>query len=262
MKRKTFFIGLAVYFAVITLAYLFKFGGDSYFSKITNIITVITPFIPLYFGFLAVNYFGLSSQQGKSVLLIVVAIISWWIGDVIWWLIAQNAVVSAADIFWLIGYVFFIAGICYNLKIVDSKFFKSARKVMYPFVAIFFGVFVYFRFFPLGWDYEAGLIQNLATGGYVIADFILLIGVLVVAYFVYLTRKGQYSKPWIAIGGGMLLYLIGDIYYTVNYGAYKPGNPIELLWLYAYVLFGIGFFILKDNVAKIIELAKHKDKAA
>src|SRR4030042_4570695 len=97
-RAKKLILFILSYAILISSIHFFRIGGEQYFETVTTLITVITPIIPMYFGFKAVRYFGFKSTQGKSSLFLVLTIILWWLGDLIWWILAQNVVVSLADI--------------------------------------------------------------------------------------------------------------------------------------------------------------------
>jgi hypothetical protein len=225
-KKNTAFIALTIaYTLMISIMIVLRIGGEAYFKRVSDTIAVITPIFPIFFGYLAYRHFG-KTLQGKSVLFITLSCLVWMIADIIW-LFTDSSVVSIADIFYWLGYGFFLAGVFFTGKMLAPSLQISAKKkIMICLVAIIAFV-AYFYFFPVIWSNELSAVENISTSMYTIVDFVLILSIIMLVFFVIL---GSFSLPWIIIGLGALCNLIGDIFYAANYGTYAAGDLVDLTW--------------------------------
>ena len=248
-KTKKTIFWLVMYTLMLLAIFYFKM----FFEIFGNIIKIITPLITLYFGYKAYKFFGATSLQAKSALLITTCMGFFLIGD-LYWIFNDNAVISIADLFWFIGYAFFIAGITLGIKVVDSDFFKRGKNLIVA--AILFAVSgLYLKFFPLSWNTQAGFLENIVTYGYILLDVFLLFLTLLVLYVVYLIRTGNSAKFWITIGIGNIFFLIADSIYALDYSNYAAGNISDVIWLWGYIAYAISFVLLVQGASSAIESA-------
>lgn len=189
-ERKT----LAMLFGfglLISFTYVFRIGGENS-GYLTEALTIIAPLIAISFGYLAIRYFGLESTVGKSAFLVSLTMAFWFIGDVIFWFIADEAVVSLADLFWLPAYFFFIAGVYFGAKAIDEGFYKGPKFILFGAGLLTFLGAIYFYLNPASWNGEVGTLENIATVGYVIADFFLLFALMLAIFIAFSVREGVY----------------------------------------------------------------------
>jgi hypothetical protein len=252
-KIKRVILLLFVYSLVISTIHYFRIGND-YYDLITTIINVITGLIPIYFGYLALRYFGLKTLQGKSILFITLTMFLWLLGDIIW-VIVKEVVVSVADIVWLVGYPLFGLGVFYGIKVAYPDYFSEKKKMIILSLILVVLIIVYFKFFPLSWDNEISIVENIVTFGYIFADLLLVIFIVLLISLVF---SGVYSQGWIVIGIGALMWWIGDIYYAINYETYVGGDLIDLVWYFGFLFYALGLILLKHNAEKITNGIKKK----
>ncbi len=244
---------LIAYALIISVIHYFRIGGEQY-DNIATVINIITLLITIYFGYSAVKYFGLKTMQGKSVLCIMISMVSWLIGDMIW-LVNENAIVSIADAFWLVAYPILGLAILYGIKTFSPDFFSQKKKLIVLGLILAVLVIIYFKFFPLSWDSEISIIENIVISGYIIVDLLLLMLIILLVLLVF---SGFYSQAWIVIAIGITCTLTGDLYYAVNYESYSGGDLIDLAWYFGYLLYGLGFALMEWNAKKALRIMKRK----
>lgn len=245
MKKKKLIGFLSLYALIMFLVLNFKLGGN-YFNLINNVFNFSTILIALYFGFLAIKYFKLKNIQGKIALFISLSIFLWLIADLVW-LINDYAVISIADLFYLLGYSFMSFSLFLGIKLVNQDFLKDKKILVFILFLTIILTYLYFLIMPIKWDLTLTFIENLLTTGYVIADFILLIPTTILIIIIW---NGSYKETWLYILIGLIFLIIGDTIYTINYNSYTEGSFMNLVWYYSYLFFSLGLFSLKE-ISKI-----------
>ncbi|MFH2020614.1 MAG: hypothetical protein ABIJ34_04320 [archaeon] len=252
-KKYTLFI--IIYAILIACIYIFRVGGEKYFEPLTNIVNLVTGLITLVFGYLAIRYFGMKTLQGKSILVLSASVFIWLLADMLWSIIFGDAIVSFADVLYLMGYPLMFLGVYYGILIVKEDFFSDRKRVLLVLGAIVLCGLLYFKFFPLAWDPESSAVVNIVTSGYVLADMLLIIPVILL---VALVIGGSFSYPWILIGVAVFLDIIGDFYYNLNSATYSKGDLVDVVWYLGYLLFAIAFIHMKANAESLLKIADKK----
>ncbi|OGM02919.1 hypothetical protein A3K72_02440, partial [Candidatus Woesearchaeota archaeon RBG_13_36_6] len=203
-------------------------------------------------GAYLIKTLGTKSLQGKAILFITIGFVSWTIAEILW-IIYQNAIVSPADVFYLLSYPLLVIGILYGIKMSNPYIFKDKKRMLIlSFIAIaVLGSYLYF--FPLSWDHEITFVENIVTGGYVIADMLLLIPLVFLCYSLI---SGTLSIGWIIFAAGVVAMLIADLWYALNYELYTSGKQyIDLAWYLSYFFFIyalIQFKRIQKHVKEIV----------
>ncbi len=252
-----YLIFLGTYGVLITLVYLFRVGGEDYNPHFVNLITVLTPLIPIIFGYVTIKYFGLKSMHGKSIMLLTIGLALWLIADTYW--IFDSTIPSVADLFYLTGYIFFAASFIYSIRIVDPNydFFKDKSKVFLMATSIVLGIIVYMDFFTITWDSNISVIKNIVTTGYVLADALLIIILFIIIGIVFVSR---YNLVWILILIATTLVFIADVLYGINYSDYDLGDNLDLLWYFSYLTYASAIIFLKSITEKSIQELSIQEK--
>ena len=248
-----------VYASIISIIHYFRIGGENYYDLITTIINVISLLIGVYFGFKTIRYFGIKSLQGKSSLFITLNLFLFLIGD-LFWMIYEEAVVSWADVFWLTAYPILGIGIYYGFKIIDPDFFRRKKDLAIIILMLLILLFSYFKFFPLVWDPEITIVENIVTYGYIVVDLILLEFIFLLLFLIYTLRQGAYSRTWIALAIGSVFILVADIYYAINYETYTNGDLIDLGWYFGYLFYALSLILVKHHTEIIVNNIKNVNK--
>jgi len=243
MKRnQLIFWSIAFYFAIISLIHFLRWGGE-YYDAITTAINIITLLIPIFLGFLTFRSLGLKTLSGKSVFLLWLAMLAYLIADILW-LIVDEAVISVADIFWVMTYPLIVLGLFFGIKSIDKSFFKDQAVVLW---ILLFVMFIYFAAFPLVSSEGLNFLGSLFTIGYAVADLLLFLPMVFIISFIF---SDYDNRAWVLIGFAMIFFTLGDFYYAINYNFYEGGDLIDLTWYLSYLLYGAGFVLMKEESSK------------
>lgn len=257
-KIDWFLVLLIAFFIIAGLAFIFRPGGEDSFGRINNVIGIIISLFTVIISFWLVRKLGTSGLQAKAVFFLALGFLCWLIADLLW-IIYANAVVSPADIFYILGYALVFVGIVYGVRISTPDIFKNKARGAILLLAVIIAVGVYFYFFPFAWNSEISFLENLLISGYVIADLLLIIPLI---FLCYSLLAGKLSVGWILISAGIVLSLVADLWYAKNYELYESGaQVIDLLWYAGYLLYAYAMMQFKranDNLKESL-LKKKQD---
>ncbi len=245
------FYFLTVLFIFIGGIYVFRFGGSSNYL-ITNILYLIPPFLAVISGVSATVSYSLESPRGKTLLFLTLGLLSFFIGEAIWFylriILNIDPYPSVADIFFLSGYPLLLFALLNELKLhrlnlkAMSKFTKALLAVLVVLLSLivfYFGVFL--AYMP-----AASFLENFFALSYGIGDLILIIPALLVLKTTLDYGQGRLFGPWMFIFHGFVFTLVGDLLFAIYYNQYKnlvwPYTLIDLAWIISYLCFTYGFF--------------------
>jgi hypothetical protein len=178
----------------------------------------------------------------------------WGLAD-IYWLFSGQETVSLADFLYFAGYLFLMIGVFQGIRLSNPDMLKNPKRFLLFLMVLVVLIGAYLYFYPLSWNYEAGVLENISTAGYVIMDMLLLITVL---FMIFSLFSGALSAGWIFIGLGVIVTLVGDLIYLSTYETYANGDPIDLLWFLGYLFFAYAFVHFMRANAKVQELMKQQ----
>jgi hypothetical protein len=145
---------------------------------------------------------------------------------------------SAADYFWIGGYFFFFAFSFFYLK--SFKKVISKKMIIYatliPITVLWVTLYVTY---DSGSDLNA--YEKILAGSYPVLDTISLVPIIFGLVIFY---KGDVSFSWTILFLGMLCFVISDLgfmYFTTD-NSYYTGHPIDIPYLWAYILFSFGIY--------------------
>jgi hypothetical protein len=253
-KTKFSFIFIGLYAVLISILYLFRIGGELYFPGVVNILTILTPLLPILLGYLSFRYFGWKTLQGKSTFFILIGIICWLMGDVLWFIVFKEAIISIADAVYFLGYLFLVIGIVFGIRLINpAALFHDKKKLVILGLVTLASVVIFLRLVPLEINYEVSIWENITTVGYTLTDFILISATIIIFASVF---YGSYRHAWIMFAFGCVSTFIGDVFYALNYETYTSGDLLDLTWYFGYLFFAMSFILLKHNAEKSMENAK------
>jgi hypothetical protein len=232
------------------LLYIFKPLGEDFYI-IGDSIVIIFSLLAFASGFYAYKIHGFKSVQGKALFLLTIGIFFWFLGESTWGfyeivLGIEAPVASIADVFWLLGYPFFLGGAYFICRLAAIPL---AKKKYMLFALIIAGLFcVLWLIYPTIVNPEISLAEKMSTTGYVIGDFAILIAMIFIV--VYLSGS-KFLKPWTLIIIGLVLSTIADIYYMNFIDVYASGDWIDILWCADYIITALGLFYYRETAEKI-----------
>lgn len=235
-------------------------------------VYVLAPATTVAGGLVAVKEYGLRSLQGKIILVIVLGIFSWFVGEVFWTyyeLVAKtDPYPSAADWFYLLGYVPLGIGLLWELKFLRHKVHKALsytlRLLLTMLAILFSGVALYFGVWQaIKPEYSA--LENGVAISYGVVDIALVLMSLTVVIVTLEMRGGKFVGPWWWFLAGLGCTFVADIgfamftpQYETMVSYYKP--ILDTIWIVGYLAmaYGLGRFgwLVQSVRRSIIESSK------
>lgn len=213
------------------------FLDDSQFSWITIPTYTILPALLSGYAFvLAIRLYKQQNFQAKAFLVFAIGSLSWFIAELIWLMYEQvwmrDPFPSEADIFYIAAYPL----ITLFLFILLKPIFKSISKNAWLFsIALSFSLFI--PSILVAYDDIQGdevFAVSIALA-YPAMSSVQLVPALLGLF--YLGKKAA-NFSWILFLFGIIVYSISDTFFLFAEldGSYYDGHPVDLLYVYSYVL--------------------------
>jgi len=242
---------------IIIFSAIFLFINQN--SELTNLYTDI---ITLIVGILSVSclFYAANRSQiyGRRIffawILIAIALLQYVIGDLLWVYLEIGMHIqpfpSIADIFYLLYYIFFIIGIFFMIRPLNSpeKVFKTILDAMIVVVSatlIFWNTILSVMIIS---NREATWALSLSLY-YIIRDFVIFMIVLNLT----LRKVNKCGRnPLLLLTAAILTQLITDSIFSYLFlnGSYQSGNFIDMGWIIFYIIMGLAG-ILQGNIATV-----------
>ncbi|MEM2106112.1 MAG: hypothetical protein QXV21_06600 [Candidatus Bathyarchaeia archaeon] len=170
----------------------------------------------------------------------------WFVGEAVW---AGYTLImgielpypSAADVFWLAGYIPFFAALCAYVKLFGGALTK---KTLVLSLAATFTLTIFVIFALLIPVLEAG--DDPVTTTINLVYPLLDLSLFSVAHLgLIIFWKGKLGKPWLLISAAITVNAFADILFicaTVQ-GAYYSGHMLDVLFQIAYLLYLVAFYV-------------------
>jgi glucose uptake protein GlcU len=229
--------------ASITVAYLMlqSFPGPLY--VLSNTSEAAFSLIPVLLSFYALKT---KTPFIKSTRWLALGFLLWFLGEVtysIYALFLGDAIPypSIADFFWLLGYPFILVGIVVFIWQFRYAIKRRSLEIAIGLAVMASVLVAVFLVIPV-MSISSDLTTNLVGFAYPISDIALLIA-SILGFLLF--RGGKVSRGWYLMASGVLIFSIADILfsYATARGAYFDGDPLELLYDYGYVFFGLSIYI-------------------
>jgi uncharacterized membrane protein YhhN len=153
---------------------------------------------------------------------------------------------SLADFFWCGAYIPLFAGLVLMIiGYLKSGFPMGSSKVrifLSLAILVIASVVYFFILVPIIRDDETSVLAKFFDLFYPIADVLIVIPVLLIAYITSLFGKGAVSKPWKYLTIGFIGFSIADLLYSYLSweDLYGNGNLIDLAWNFGYLAIGVA----------------------
>jgi len=218
----------------------------------TNILFVLVSGMTAAFGLLVVREDRKGAQSLTHLRLrlrrvhfgFFLVILLWFLGECTWTVYAvilgvQVPYPSIADVFYLAGYIPAFLSILGFMRIFQ-RLVTPLKKIVSALVGLLIlGVTAVFLLTPLSVSSSPVFVKAFDLA-YPVMDAVLmaLVTTRLIAFI-----GTSLGRPWTWIFCGLLLYSFADIMFSWGTlaGWYYSGHPIELLWLYGYLAFALGF---------------------
>ena len=170
----------------------------------------------------------------------------WFLGELVWAIYALllNVPVpypSIADIFWLAGYPFFFWALFVQVWPFKEAFSRRS-KILGPLSMLVIAAGILSVLLPSILATEESLPSIIIAVAYPVFDvFLLAVAVPVLLLF----KQGKFWKPIVFVILGIIMTLVGDLWFAfvTLTGSYFNGHPLEVLFLWSYLAFALGFYM-------------------
>ncbi len=252
INTKSILTYLIITLVSITLIYQVRpFVDEDQFAWISLPAYLFSTAILTGFAFiLAVKLSKQKHYQSKAFLVFAIGSVFWFIAELIWIMYDHfwegSPFPSEADIFYIGAYPFMIGFLLISLKPV----LKSVSRNVWLF-AIALGISFMIPSVTAAYDDMLGedAFPTAIALAYPVLGSIQVIPAIV--GIMYLAKKGA-NFSWMLILFGFIIYGIADTFFLFAEldGTYYDGHPVDLLWLYTYILMIFSFHI-RYKISKI-----------
>jgi len=224
---------------IMFLANLF---ADETRTLVTDLLFIPVPGALIILSIIIAMRFRGSGKHGKAWIVFTIFAISWFTAEQIWLVYELIYEIdpwpSIADFFYLSGYPFLFAfSILYLLPVRKAI---SKNLVIY---SLLITVAILIPTFSLVYqtNYSENYLEVALAASYPVLDALLLCPALI---GVTLFFKGKVNFLWSLICLGMALNVIADTGFLMLSmdDSYYTGHPIDLLYLWAYIIFAFGVY--------------------
>ena len=217
-------------------------------------------------GLYALRMYGLKSANGRALLFITGGTVCWAVAEVMFWVLEHfmhvDLSTSLADVFYLLAYPFFAAGIYQGFVAagINLKTFKKSLltiAIVISISIILTGLVGYFLLYQ-AYDPSADALTNTVYMSYGLGDLALVIASLFAILVANEYKGGKLAAFWKIMTASFLLMLIADISFAI-YGdqwleGIKPYAYGDLLYMASYSLLGLAML---ENYLNVSEVQKN-----
>ncbi|MEX0657033.1 MAG: hypothetical protein WD154_05765 [Nitrosopumilaceae archaeon] len=221
---------------------LFNFVNDQDALLFSDLLFVFTSGSVAVLSVIVAIRNRLEGYHGKAWMLFSFAVICWFIAEVIWTAYQQVYKIdpwpSEADFFWLAGYPLFFGFLMYYQRPV----YKSiTKKMVISSTLISISILVLLLYISYDENLRLNEFEHILGLSYPILDAFVLIPLLI---GVFLFFKGKVNFMWILMSLGMISFIVSDNWFFLTdlNESYYPGHPLDLLYIWGYVLFSFGVY--------------------
>jgi len=256
-KTKIALIITALVLLIDISLYTFQPLGEDFYI-VSDWVIVVYALAATAVGLYAFKLHGIGSIQGKALMFMVIGGFFWVLGEFFW---AYQEVVlgievpfpSIADVFWFIGYPLFGLGLYHVWRIAKVPVTRSRKYVVALILLILLAMVGVYGAYPTITDAEMSSLEKGATLGYILVDFILVVGAVIIIFSFF---GGKLVKPWIVILIALVISTFADIMYAQVASLYESGSFFGILWDIDYILMAFGYFYYRQTMGDIMISAK------
>ncbi|MEM2896046.1 MAG: hypothetical protein QW265_04275 [Candidatus Bathyarchaeia archaeon] len=230
---------------LITAMYFLLEPSSTSMLVFSNVTVVLLALVALTMALRNVRHYGISGKLPSAFLYFSVASLLWFLGEFTWCayaLLLGNVFPypSIADVFWLAGYPFMLAGIIAYLLIFRLAIDKVKLGIGILVSALFSLAILLIFVIPIT-EISLDPLVLIIDLAYPFLDVITIFA-LVTAIITFI--GGKIERVWYLLTLSVIMTAIADILfsYTTAIGAYYDGHPLELLYDYDYLLFSLAMY--------------------
>jgi len=240
---------------IFTVFYWFAQTWGSNLVVFTDVLFIVVSGACAFVAFLPARKWKEQGRLGVVHLGLFLAVLFWFLGESVWGIYEVLLAVevpypSAADIFYLAGYLPALLGITFFLVRVKTAIRGIAFQAIILSGLTIIGSSVVFLINPIIASGSSNL-AKIFDVGYPSLDTILL--VLAVTMLIAFA-DGKIGQSWFWISFGMILTTMADLAFSFGTlsGWYYSGHPIELLWLWGYIGLALGFNAQRKQLSSFL----------
>ena len=233
-----FLVAVVVVFLIANVINQEEYPIDKFYA--TDLLSVIGSFSVIIFGGLLSFKYKARGTNGIAWILFTLSMVSWFLGEYAYSNDSEYNIEDlstlASDIFFITGYPLFFAFTILYLKprrnIITRKIiFASSLFSLLVIIPTLYITFV-----------SSGSLDNLTL--FLYAIYPILAGVILIPAIVtvFLFFRGQIDLLWCMVLFGIIFFVAGDTAYLISSldESYYAGHPLNILYVWAYVLFAFG----------------------
>lgn len=236
---------------IVILIYISKPFDDKFYI-VGNSLVIALSLMATLSGIYAYRIYGYGSIQGKSLLFLTFGLFFWFLGETTWGIYEiatgiESPLVSIADIFWILGYPFFLLGIYFICKMAALPLGRK-NKYFLTFILFLSILLCSYLIYPTLISQELIFLEKLTLAFYVVFDCILLFATI---FAIIYLKNTKFLKVWILVFLALFLATVADIYYMNLAEMYQTGNLIDILWDLDYLIMSFGLFYMREKTKEI-----------
>jgi hypothetical protein len=200
---------------------------------------IITGIFVMFAATIALRFRNTGSH-GKAWMLFLGTAIAWFLAETTWAIYElvyeQNPFPSLADVFYVAGYPLFFGFLWYYLKPVRKA---VTKKMAITSIIISSAIAIPSIYMSISFDPTTPILENVLSTIYPIEDAIIFVPSLIgIALFF----RGEVNFTWSLVCTGIFCFTIGDLgfEYTEFTNTYYTGHPVDIILMWAYILFSFG----------------------
>ena len=216
-----------------------SFGKETV-KVVSDFMYVIITGIFLILAVIIVLRFRHTGSHGKAWIFFLGTAISWFLAETTWvtyeLVFEQSPFPSIADVFYVAGYPLFFGFLIYYLKPVRNAITK---KMVITAIIISSAVAIPSIYLSISFDPSTPILENILSTIYPIEDAIIFVPALI---GIVLFFRGEVNFTWSLVCTGIFCFTIGDLgfQYTEFTDTYYTGHPVDIILMWAYILFSFG----------------------
>lgn len=241
-------------FVPLCLLYLFILWSYVTFNPsglFNSTLYLFFPVIAVFAGFRLSRLYA-KSVTGRIIAGMSFGLLCWALGEFIWYafeiFLSIDPFPSVADIFYLLGYLFFVYALMKELTKIKESFkeIHFFHCVTYLIVVSFFIIPVSYYGIYSVYDGDVTMLQNIIAMAYGVGDLLLIVAASLVLLPLLQHSDGKFARFWNTMTAGFIFFLLADILFgifTEQYiGDIKIYRYIDFLWIAGYFCFAYGLF--------------------
>lgn len=221
-------------------------------TLVTPVLYLASCIISLITGVQLLRLVGYLSSRARSILLLVIGVFSWFIGDAYWSLHQALGMAiqypSIADYAYVFGYIVVFIGILIEIKHLHFSYSKLPKSILLAGIAGTTALVSLFLYLTVTYSYmpEAPLLENIITIGFGFGDMLLVVATAFLLTLIYELGSGKLATSWLFWASSFSSFFIADLLYAMFNQQYNSGGAIsnlaDSLYILGYLLLACGFY--------------------